>query len=233
MVGGGSPRQLGDLLTLARARFGGLGQAEVNLLEAAPRGEVARCGPSDRLDDPANDPAQAETWGAEREIRAELVRWLAIDRDAAERTDPRGIQIHAAKVVGPLDLSFADVPFPLALYRCRLTDHANLIHARIPALNLMGTWTRSITADGVNVAGDVFLRIGFRAEGEVRLLGGQFGGQLNCSGVVGLKAEVRRVRQGQKFDSGDTVQVKTYRVGRLGDLSRETATVKTHNAQAR
>jgi hypothetical protein len=39
MVASGSPRQVGDLLTLARTRFGGLSQAEVRLLEAAPRGQ--------------------------------------------------------------------------------------------------------------------------------------------------------------------------------------------------
>jgi hypothetical protein len=46
MAGGGSPRQVDNLVTLARARFGGLGQAELKLLEAAPRGEIAWCGPS-------------------------------------------------------------------------------------------------------------------------------------------------------------------------------------------
>jgi len=182
MVAIGSPRDVNDLLTLARARFGSLSQAELKLLRAAPRGEVAQCGPSDRDDDPANDPAKADAWGPEREIRAELVRWLAINRDAAARVDPRGIQVHAAMVVGPLDLSFADVPFPLAFTRCRLTAEADLTCARIPALHLVGTWTRAITADGVIVQGNVLLRGGFSAEGEVRLLGAQIGGPLDCSG---------------------------------------------------
>jgi hypothetical protein len=182
MLAGGFPQRADDPLLLARARFGELGHAEVKLLEAALRGEMAWCGPSERYDDPANDPATADTWGPEREIRADLIRWLCIDREATARIDPRGVRMHAAKVVGPLDLSFADVPFPLGFIRCRLTDDADLSCARIPALNLGGTWTQSITAEGIIVQGDVFLRKGFSAAGGVRLLGAQIGGVFACSG---------------------------------------------------
>lgn len=129
-----------------------------------------------------NDPAKADAWGPEREVRAELVRWLCVEREASTCVDPKGITVHGAEVVGRLDLSFADVPFPVAFFRCRLTGESHLSFVRIPALRLIGTWTRSITADGVNVRGDMFLRAGFSAEGEVRLLGAQIGGQLNCSG---------------------------------------------------
>jgi hypothetical protein len=80
-----------------------------------------------------------------------------------------------------LDLSFVSVPFPLRLYRCRLTDDANLISADLPALSLAGSRVLSLTADRVNVKGSVFLRDGFSAEGEVRLVGAQIGDQLDCS----------------------------------------------------
>jgi hypothetical protein len=40
----------------------------------------------------------------------------------------------------------------------------------------------SVTADGANVRGDVFLNNGVSAEGEVRLLGAQIGGSLECGG---------------------------------------------------
>ena len=182
MVAQDSRQPVNDLEALAQARFPELSQAELKLLRAAPKGEVAWCGPSAKDDDPANDPAKADEWGPEREIRADLIRWLCVDRDAASAIDPTGIQIHAASVTGALDLSFVSVPFPLGLSRCRLTDDADLTSTDLPALGLAGCRVLSVTADGANVKGSVFLRNGFSAEGEVRLLGAQIGGDLDCSG---------------------------------------------------
>jgi hypothetical protein len=166
---------------MARARFGGLNQAEVGLMLAAPRGEVAVCGPP-HPEHPENDPAHADKWTSDREIRAEVIRWLCVDAEARTRVDPRGIRAIGAKVTGEFDLSFARVPFPLLLVRCRLTHDADLISAEIPLLALPGTWVKSVTADGAKVKGNVFLTDGFSAEGEVRLLAAQIGGNLDCTG---------------------------------------------------
>jgi hypothetical protein len=144
----GSGRAVDDLEALARARFPDLSQAELKLLRAAPRGEVAWCGPSDKDDDPANDPAKADEWGPEREIRAELIRWLCVDRDAASAVDPIGVRLRAAKLTGGLDLSFASAPFPLRLTRCCLTHDANLISTELPALSLAGSRVLSIVPLG-------------------------------------------------------------------------------------
>jgi hypothetical protein len=176
-----APRRVDLLEDLARARFGDLSQAEVAVLRAAPRGELGVCGPPDPKH-PHNDPAHADDWGADREIRAELIRWLCVDAEARTRVDPRGILVLGAKIAGELDLSFACVPFPLRLMRCRLTHDAKLNSAEIPSLALAGTWVRSVRADRANVSGNVFLREGFSAEGEVRLLGAQIGGNLECTG---------------------------------------------------
>ncbi len=177
-----APAQVPDLETLARAHFEDLTEAELKLLRAAPKGEVAVCGPNDDDEHPANDPAKAGEWGPDRQIRAGLIRWLCVDRDAKEQVDPMGIQAHGAKITGALDLSFAIVPFPFALWRCRLMDDANFYDVEIPGIDLQGTWVSSISADGARVKGNVFLHDGFRAEGAVRLLGAQIGGQLSCSG---------------------------------------------------
>jgi hypothetical protein len=83
--------------SLARARFQELSRAEVELLHAAPKGGLALCGPNQTNDDPVNDPSKAEEWGDERQIRADLIRWLCTDRDAKEKVDPRGIRVPEQK----------------------------------------------------------------------------------------------------------------------------------------
>jgi sRNA-binding regulator protein Hfq len=176
--------QADDLGALARARFGDLSAAETNLLEAAPKGELAVCGPNDNWDNPANDPAKAGEWAADREIRAELIRWICVDQAARERVDPKGIQAFGAKVVGKLGLSHVAVPFGLILRRCRLMEDVELVSTDLVELALQGTWVRSFRADRINVKGGVFLREGFRAEGEVRLAGGQVGSNLECGDSV-------------------------------------------------
>jgi hypothetical protein len=137
MVAKSSRHPADDLEALARARFPDLSQAELKLLRAAPKGEVAWCGPSDKDDDPANDPAKAHEWGPEREIRADLIRWLCVNRDPASVVDPKGIQIHAARIAGASDLSFVSVPFPLGLCRCGVSDDADLTSTGLPAMGWM------------------------------------------------------------------------------------------------
>jgi hypothetical protein len=241
MVAGSPQGRFQDLETLARERFGGLSNAELALLRAAPKGEVAVCGPTDRDDDLANDPANADTWGPERQIRAELVRWLCVDSEAASRVDPKGIQVHGAKVVGELDLSFANVPFPVGFFRCRLTHDADLKYSLIPGLNLNGTWTRSITADGIIVQGSVFLNEKFSAEGEVRLLGAQIGGNLDCSGGTfknpeknALSADGANVRGDvflrKGFNAEGEVRLLVAQIG--GDLDCDGGTFKNPSKDA-
>jgi hypothetical protein len=133
-----------DLIAAARSRFGELSAAEQKVLHAVARGEVAYCGPSDQDDDPANDPAKADQWGKERTIRANLIRWLCVDREASERIDPRGIQVHGAKIGSlpeerDLDLSGADLPFRLSFTFCNFDVPLMLADATILALSLGGS----------------------------------------------------------------------------------------------
>ena len=175
----------GKLEQLARARFGEtLTPCELKLLRAAPNAPPAsnwaQCGLS--FDDKDNDPSKADKeWGREREIRAEVIRWLCVDEKAKHEVDPKGIWVYGAKITGMLDLSFVIVPFPIVLRRCRLMEDADLKDAQLPLLSLEGSWVRAIGADRLDVKGSVFLRNGFRAEGEVRLPGGQIGSNLECS----------------------------------------------------
>ncbi len=154
-------------------------KCEESLLRNLADGHVTNC---DLLHDKDGVPENADKAGQEQyDVNAKLIRWLCVDPQASKLVDPRGIQLRAARVVGELDLSFVAVPFSLFLINSRFTENLNVLDAKVPELNLMGTWVPGINGDGVKVANDVFLRNGFRSEGEVRLLGAEIGGDLTAS----------------------------------------------------
>jgi hypothetical protein len=208
MVRASAVGQPAELEQLAHSLFGSLSQAEINLLSAAPKGQMAVCGPGRSREDPANHPGNATEWGPDRQIRAELLRWLCVDQDAKTCLDPRGIGVAAAKIVGELDLSFVVVPFPLRIFDCCLTSDAHLNSAQIMTLNLTGSWVRSIEADTATVQGHVLLKSGFQAEGHVWLLGAQIKGQLDCSNGT-FTNPARAMDDG----SGMALSVESARVG--------------------
>jgi sRNA-binding regulator protein Hfq len=173
-----------DLENLTRLRFPHLTRAELKLLAAGIEGELAVCGPNLLIDEIANDPISAQSWGQERQIRAELIRWLCLDRHAKEFMDQRGIQIHGARILGDLNLFYANVPFPLTFACCFVDGELNLRYAQILGINLQGTWVNTIAADGVQVRSNIFLRRGFRSTGQVRLPAARIGGNLECDGAM-------------------------------------------------
>jgi hypothetical protein len=189
------------LESLARECFPDLRAAEVKLLRAAPRGQIAICGPNDNKDDPANDPSRAAEWDPDREIRSQLLRWLCVDRVAKEYVDPKGVQLFGAKLMQALDLEYVTIPFGLSLWRCRLTDFT-LHSMELPELDLQGSWADTIQADRIKVHGSVFLRNGFRAENEIRLLGAQIDGDLDCTAGTFLgRRQVGRSRSGKALSA--------------------------------
>jgi len=168
-----------ELMALARDRFSTLSRAEENALTAAAKGTLALCGPSADFNDPANDPAGADKWSPDREIRANLIRWMCVDPHARDRVDPKGLAILGAKVVGKLDLTHVSLPFAIVLWRCRLED-AELASADLPELSLRGSWVRRLMADNIRVQGSVWLNEGFRAD-RVHMFGAQIARDLECA----------------------------------------------------
>ena len=206
--------QGGELERLAKAaKLEPFTTAERELLMQAPAGNWAKCGPKHAATDtensptkeedadPHNDPKDADKWGKERRIRAELLAWLCINDQARKRVHPRGIQVYGADITGPLDLSFVKIPFPLTLWHCRVQKEIDLSRAEVSELDLEGSSVQGITADGLVVKNNLFLRNGFTAKGEVLLIGAQIGGQLDCSGGS-------FVNEGGKAINADGVDVK-------------------------
>jgi len=179
---------MATLEELARKKFPDrpLSAAEERVVRNAPVGSVADCRGLGGGSDPEKAGGTGETpdekWPETRNVRAALIRWFCIDREAREQVDPHGIQIRGARITGDLDLSFTNVPFSLALFRCRLEQDLDLKWAKMPLLNLNGSRTGTIFADGLKLEGSLFLRNGFHAEGEVRLLGATIGGDLAATG---------------------------------------------------
>jgi hypothetical protein len=216
------------LLTRAVEQFANLTDAEKTLLHAVIAGDVADYSSPN---DAENDPQHAETWGASRTIRAQVIRWLCAEPEASRQIDPHGIRIHAATIKGRLDLAYVTVPVPLALRRCVVWAGVTLVDADTRTLAFSGSVLgpfggTSLDAAGVHVRGDVFLVDGFRAEGEVRLLGASITGDLNCRGGTfhrpegdALQAEGAQVGGGAFLDDGfraeGTVRLVSARVGRL------------------
>jgi hypothetical protein len=172
----------GNLTALAQAapelRGKTLTEAEKLLLENVSSGREADCS---MLDDKGDDPKDAGQWTEKRQMRAQLLAWLCTNEQARKHIHPRGIQVYGADVTGKLDLSFVNVPFQLMLRHCRVREPINLSRAEISELDLQGSLVQGITADSLVVKNHVFLRNGFAAQGEVRLLGAQIGGALDCN----------------------------------------------------
>jgi hypothetical protein len=166
------------LFEIALAEWLPLFSGEIAVIDAVLKGEWADLSSETREDD---DLDMTCPWGERRFVRAEFLRWLCTDRDITALIDPRGIRIYRATIIGPLDLSFSTIPFPLVMFGCYLTDHVDLHLATIQGLYLQGSHLGSLAGDGMIVQGGVHLNKGFQATGEVRLIGAYIGGDFQCN----------------------------------------------------
>jgi hypothetical protein len=151
-------------------------EAEQKLIDAAAEGEVADFSTSDPA---ANDPAQGRDWGAERTIRAQVLRALCLGRNPKWALDPKGIRVVGARIAGALDMESATVPVPLHLRRCFVEQDINFRYASTRTISLEGSHVLSVHADWVVIKGALFLSNGFSAR-SVHLCGAEIGG-LDCS----------------------------------------------------
>lgn len=150
--------------------FEPLSDAEKDLVAQCAKGDICSLG-SERPEEGTD----ANT------VRAGLIRFLALGGDAEHPVHERGVQLEGAWVTERLDLSNCEVKIRLALWRCHFAEEINVRNANLNSLYLNGSAIQKFIADGVKVAGDVFLRNNFSAKGEVRLHSASIGGDLDCS----------------------------------------------------
>lgn len=118
-------------------------------------------------------------------IRAALIRELLLGRRG--ELDPRGIRLHGARVVGPLELDYVTAPVGLELVDCDIEERVVLAEASLPRLVLTESRIAGIDAEGLRVSGDLIAAevtvTGAGETGAVLLRGAHIGGQLTLVGA--------------------------------------------------
>src|ERR1700693_4748961 len=166
---------------LARQEFGELSVAERVFVRGAPSRQLRWVGPSDNPDDPSNDLTNTEKWGPDRSIRAGLFAWLVADPEAAPFIHPSGPGIAGAKIIGKLDLSYADVARPLTVIRCAIPDGIDFSNASLAGIELRSSVTGPIMGDFSRIKGALALHFGHY--GTLSIFRAAIGGDLDCSGA--------------------------------------------------
>jgi len=177
------PSDVAQLEALTRLRFGALSDAERRFLKPAPDCEELPCGPSPGEEGLDHDPANAKAWGRERNLRAELIRWVCTDPAASKLIGPGGLQAYAARITGQLDLSYVSIQFPLRIIRCYIAEHCDFQYIKIPDLGLGGSLAMAgINLESAEVRHHVLLGNDFLSQGKVDLRTARIGGTLDCVG---------------------------------------------------
>lgn len=153
--------------------FEPLRPGELHLLNACKKGEIAKLG--DETPESSTD---------EKSVRAAFVRFLLLGGDEHAPVHERGVRLRGAFVEGSLDLRGCRIPANVTLTHSRFNGQISALDAQVDGLfSLHGSYlTRGLTADRMRCTAGMFLRKGFKTNGEVKLLGVQIGGNLDCSG---------------------------------------------------
>jgi hypothetical protein len=149
----------------------GLWPAEEELLKAAAAGKPCIAG-SRRPDAPADS----------NKIDPLFLRFLLLGGDEFAPVHEKGIDIQGAFITGDIDLKGCEITRPLRLFNCHVAGSLIGVNTQLSELDLQKSFLQSIDCSFSRFKGSVFLRDGFAAEGAVRFLGAEIGGQLACNG---------------------------------------------------
>jgi hypothetical protein len=181
----------------------------------------------------ADNPAQGAGWPAERTVPAALLAELLATTEGSRR--PRALRLAGARITGQLDLEAAELACPLRLEGCWFAEPPILDEAQAPSVRLPGCHLPGLSANQVTIRGNLELRGGFTATGEVSLAGAHVGGQLSLDGATltnpdgcALTADGLTVDQDmfcrQGFSAAGEVRLPGAHVGGALELSGATLT---------
>ncbi|MEU1892727.1 membrane-associated oxidoreductase [Streptomyces pristinaespiralis] len=150
--------------------------AERRVVEAFPRGEGV-----DFLESADEDPGSGAGWGAERTVRAEVLRALLVDGPRRDG-EIAGLKLSGARITGVLNLRYGTINCPVRLRACYFEEPPDLYGAQIRALVLSDSLLPGLTAGTLHV--DLVLRMSrCRITGPVRLAGARIGGAVFLDGA--------------------------------------------------
>ena len=116
-------------------------------------------------------------------IRSEVIRFFAYGGDANHPVRGAHIFLQGAWISSEssLDLIYARIPYSLGMCKCHLDLNILMIGAQCVDLSLVGSrLCGNLNGDGAKIGGNLLLRQGFVAEGEIRLIGAHVSGHLDC-----------------------------------------------------
>src|SRR6266480_2366540 len=177
---GDQPPPEPKLLELARKKFATLTHAEEELFRATQEGrEASVLTGNEKEDNPAN---AAKSDADRRVVRAESIVWLYTDSQASAFLTHRGVTLVGMGIDADLDLSYAEIKFSLKALNCVFSGNILLLDAQLRGIYLLGCLIKSLNAHRAKIRGGVMLRNGFKAAGQVGLVGATIAGDLDCDG---------------------------------------------------
>ena len=163
---------------------GDLTPLERELCSAAATGRLldSRCRHSDE-----DDPTRGQTWGKNRQIRAQVLRQLLTGEGCLDQTfgRPLAVRLRGASVSGRLNLGGLTVRCPLELYGCYLGGRLDLAKAEAPDISLRDSHlAQRLSVRQLRLTNNLNLTGGFRCHGRMDLRHGHIGGSLDCEGAT-------------------------------------------------
>lgn len=161
-----------------------------------------------------------------RQIRADLIRLIAIGGTPACGLHPVGIKLKGAQISGTLDLQFTKTRGRCVLDCCRFVDGPLLDHAEFAELSIISSHLPGLSAKYLVVSGCLSLQKSTFTR-TVELEGAQIGGEFSCvstsfDGAGKLALNAQRLRVGDQLSCG---RLKTVN----GQINLEAAQVRELN----
>ncbi|GAB2801918.1 membrane-associated oxidoreductase [Actinoallomurus bryophytorum] len=144
--------------------------AERLMWQAFPRSEAVDFRQAD------DDPERGDAWGAERTVRAEVVRALLLG-GLSEDGEIAALRLSGVRISGLLNLQYATVDCAIRLWACHFEQTPILYGAKVRQLNLSESFLPALNAATIRVDG-VLRLTDCRIPGEVRLGGAEISGAL-------------------------------------------------------
>jgi hypothetical protein len=188
-----------------------------------------------------DDPAAGETWGQDRQIRAQLLYELLAGVNGPKDVRPRALRVTGARITGTLDLEATTLACPMSLRRCSFEQPINLQEVEASVVRLPGCHVLGLNARQLETRAEVELNDGFTANGEVNLIGAHIGGWLSFDGATLINPNQRALNVGglkveggmhcrKGFRAEGEVRLAGAHIG--GTLDLEGATITNPNQRA-